>query len=359
MQVEYINFLDELGYSLSCYARPMATLIESVKKDLMFSVILFKDLDSEFLGYNLKNFLYKELEIKFEDIFIYNKDIAQTLKNYLINDEKVMIYSDHYYNRNYEKYYGKIHYAHPVILCTCDEHNNKFDIIDEDIQKLSYVDKFKCWPHKHYILTDLDLVSLCGNWNKKLLLKHAPVENLRLEDSTDKVAFCQKCIVGNKVEKYNINWVVEKYFSYIKKILLREKEFKTYFIDRICDVYEQKECNEKSMNNIYNHIKSVNLQGRFFVLLLYSMTDNDNFFYKFEELTIKIRREYSAFYSMLLRFNVRNDDKCISEIIKYFIKSFSDEIELYNYIIRILDYKEIDGSFKNIKNIFNMSSIKN
>lgn len=322
LNVKNLNQLALLGYNLQCMERPVVMALESYKKNSMLYILLFREIESMYFNGNLMEFIAEKVGITTKDIFVNKQDVKDYIKESVIQNKKMIFFSDHFWNTNYPTYYKKKHYGHPILFKAFNDINDEVVIIDEDLQHMGKGgDKYFFWPYAQKNIEFEIFNKICGNW-------------ISDEFKQENYLVCEFNVID--IKPISMESVLNDYEQMLKNIesnILKSEElfvnkFAHYILgDTLVNDYRQ------GNSRIYHHIKAVNRQCRFFSCLF---EENKEIYDRLNKIGNELRQNYDSYYLFLLK-NIENNK---FDIMQNRLKTiFEIEKSFYGLLQKILSDK--------------------
>ncbi|MDO4302023.1 MAG: hypothetical protein Q4D26_11625 [Clostridia bacterium] len=328
--IRHINFLDKMGYNLSCAERPLATILENYKIGVIFIFLLFKELDVGFFSKNMRYVINKYVNFEIKNKIYDYRTFNNCIKFLIKNNKNFIIYGDNFYSKNNIKFFNKEHYKHPFIINGYDEENNSFYIIDEDLEKLKKCDKYIEWPYKQSWVSDAFIKNFCCNWNgiqgKKFIIDIITKKEVNDNDLTNL-------------------WIKDKYILMQEKILNNQNEYDDFMHNKIEHffLYGNK---LQDVSFFYNHLKAVNRQIRFFCLLFEKNLNKGDVLDTLIFFNKKLKPRYSDAHKLMIQYIYDNNINIKKSFYGHIKNIFKEEMELYKLFKNIVEIIDLDDIVK-------------
>lgn len=345
------ELLDNLGYNLQCTYRNNAILYESIRPYSMLYWILFKEYDTGFWEKSLYKFIVEKTQIQLVP-YINDEGSFSDLILDCLNDKRVgILHSDHFFNVNYINYYKSQHYLHPFILVGCTRNTDELIILDEDINEVKHLDKYYLWPMHEISYSYENLKKLCCNIDIHMV--KGDFKN-RIYKNNHIFYFSEAKLLSKSLDgrECNVVDIIETYRSFLKTILNQIEQYTSFYLDLLKAFTENERSNENDVliKTFYAHNKAINVQARFFLLILHDR-QNQNYMEFHEFITSNIFPKYIETYNIMVKYALTHKHT-YKEKLKVFFSDFATyETHFVSLLLSMLnDTDELAIKFSNINN---------
>lgn len=311
-----ISFLNKLGYNLQCYERPLTIVLEKMGINYMYYMLFFKEYDTMIWGSNLQQYVSQKLGVDFITKFKSVQEFETISKS-----QNLILYSDHFYNSQYYKYYNKKHYRHPFLLEYCK--NNSCFIIDENLTALKYNNKYYNWVYEENEINIQQLKNICCNWSE--------------ENKSDKGFYYTQVKIRDKKIDICSDDIIKDYKELIEFLIDNILAIKEYFSESIFRFlsFSNYDYRSQLINKLYNHNKAVNRQYRLVVNMLDMLGGINNL--KNEQEFDILRNKLLILYNNMVKIHMANITIENKNIIEIYEDIWKLELKLYIFFIQLIN----------------------
>ncbi len=307
-ELKVLEKIDYLGFNLQCTERILTYIFDSFYKNVMYYIILFKDVETFVGNENFNKFIFQKAGLREEMVYGPKENFVDAICTEIDQKNRIVLYSDHFYNPNYQENYQKKHSKHPFTVKGYDKEKKEFLIIDEDKEVLDQINKFHWWPYKEMTISFEELEKRCCAFVSK----------------GHQGCYLYRRFHADTDFKKSKQFVMNEYKNYLEKFIRKEIDLLNEFKSRILKLQDG---NEIGIDSIYDHNKSINRQNIFWDLMEIEKPEG------YDENREALVNYYEGIYHLLLKYNRKKDKSILDKAIGKIDSIMSLELEQYKNFI--------------------------